>query len=52
MPDYKTNGATLIIGVILVTLVALVIVGGSKRISVITSGLVPIMAFTYIFVAV
>ena len=52
MPDYKTNGGALVLGLIMVLMTAAVIFGGAKRISVITSIVVPIMAFAYIFVAV
>ena len=52
MPDYQTNGGSLVMGLILVLMTAAVIFGGAKRISVITSIVVPIMAFAYIFVAV
>ena len=52
MPDYQTNGGALVLGLILVLMTAAVIFGGAKRISVITSIVVPIMAFAYIFVAV
>ncbi len=52
MPDYQTNGGALVLGSILVLMTAAVIFGGAKRISVITSIVVPIMAFAYIFVAV
>lgn len=52
MPDYQTNGGAMIVGLILVLMTAAVIFGGAKRISVITSIVVPIMAFAYIAVAI
>lgn len=52
MPDYATNGGALIVGCILVLMTAVVIFGGAKRISVITSVVVPVMAFAYIAVAI
>lgn len=52
MPDYQTNGGAIVMGLILVLMTAAVIFGGSKRISVITSIVVPVMAFAYIFIAV
>ncbi|MCI9130136.1 MAG: alanine:cation symporter family protein [Eggerthellaceae bacterium] len=48
IPDYSTNGAALIMGAVLTVLTALVIFGGQKRISVINSFIVPIMALGYI----
>ena len=48
IPDYSTNGAAVIMGVVLVVLTAVVIFGGAKRISVISSIVVPIMALAYI----
>ncbi len=52
IPDYQTNGVAIACGIALALLTASVIFGGSKRISVITSVLVPIMALAYIAVAV
>ena len=52
VPDYSTNGLALIFGLILVLMTAMVIFGGQKRISVITSIVVPIMALAYIAIAV
>ncbi|WP_165043476.1 MULTISPECIES: alanine/glycine:cation symporter family protein [unclassified Adlercreutzia] len=51
-PDYLTNGAAVFSGVALAVLTALVIFGGAKRISVITSVIVPVMAIAYIILAV
>ena len=51
MPDYATNGGAIVMGLILVLMTAAVIFGGSKRISVITSIVVPVMAFAYIAIA-
>lgn len=48
IPDYATNGAAIVMGVILTALTALVIFGGARRISVINSIVVPIMALAYI----
>ena len=48
MPDYATNGSALVMGAVLVVASALVIFGGQKRISVINSFVVPIMALAYI----
>ncbi|WP_251178555.1 alanine/glycine:cation symporter family protein [Adlercreutzia agrestimuris] len=48
VPDYATNGGAIIMGIILTVLTALVIFGGAKRISVINSWVVPIMAFAYL----
>lgn len=52
MPDYATNGGAMILGLILVLMTAAVIFGGAKRIGVITSFVVPIMAMAYIIIAV
>ena len=52
MPDYQTNGGSLVLGLILMLMTAAVIFGGAKRISVITSIVVPIMAGAYIIIAV
>lgn len=48
IPDYATNGTAVILGAVLIVLTAAVIFGGSKRISVISSVLVPIMAVAYL----
>ncbi len=48
MPDYATNGAAVVMGVVLVLATAFVIFGGQKRISVINSIVVPVMALAYI----
>ncbi len=50
IPDYETNGliANAIMGVVLTVLTAVVIFGGAKRISVINSWVVPIMALAYL----
>ncbi len=48
IPDYATNGTAVVLGVILIVLTAAVIFGGSKRISVISSVLVPVMAVAYL----
>lgn len=48
IPDYATNGTAVVLGVVLIVLTALVIFGGSKRISVISSVLVPVMALAYL----
>ena len=52
MPDYQSNGGALVLGLILVLMTAGVIFGGSKRISIISSVVVPIMAFAYILIAI
>lgn len=52
IPDYATNGAAVVMGIILTVLTALVIFGGAKRISVINSVVVPIMAIAYIALGV
>lgn len=52
IPDYAENGAAVVMGVVLTVLSALVIFGGAKRISVINSWVVPIMAFAYIALGV
>ena len=51
IPDYQTNGVAVAAGLALVVFTAGVIFGGSKRISVITSIIVPVMALAYIAVA-
>lgn len=48
IPDYATNGAAVALGIVLVVMTAFVIFGGSKRISIITSIVVPVMAIAYI----
>ena len=52
IPDYATNGAAVACGIVLAVMTAFVIFGGAKRISVITSIIVPIMAIAYIAIAV
>ncbi len=52
IPDYATNGTAVGLGIFLVVMTAFVIFGGSKRISVITSIIVPIMAISYILLAI
>jgi AGCS family alanine or glycine:cation symporter len=52
IPDYKTNGVAVMMGIVLVVFTAFVIFGGSKRISIISSIVVPIMALAYILLAV
>lgn len=44
IPDYATNGAAVVLGVVFTIATAAVIFGGQKRISVINSWVVPIMA--------
>ena len=44
IPDYATNGTAVVLGIVLMVMTAFVIFGGSKRTSVISSILVPIMA--------
>lgn len=51
VPDYNENGLALIMGLVLVLMTATVIFGGQKRISVITSIVVPVMALAYIAIA-
>ncbi|WP_282209666.1 alanine/glycine:cation symporter family protein [Parvibacter caecicola] len=48
IPDYAANGVALGVGIVVCVFVAFVIFGGAKRISIITSIIVPIMAFAYI----
>lgn len=48
IPDYATNGAAVVLGVVFTIATAAVIFGGQKRISVINSWVVPIMALAYI----
>ena len=52
IPDYATNGVAVAAGLGLVVFTAGVIFGGSKRISIITSVVVPVMALIYIAIAV
>ena len=52
IPDYATNGAAIACGIVLAVMTAFVIFGVAKRISVITSNIVPIMAVGYIAIAV
>jgi len=52
IPDYASNGTAVGVGLVLVVMTAFVIFGGAKRISVITSVIVPVMAFAYIALAV
>lgn len=51
VPDYNENGLAMIMGLLLVLMTATVIFGGQKRISVITSIVVPVMALAYIAIA-
>ena len=51
VPDYNENGLAMIVGLLLVLMTATVIFGGQKRISVITSIVVPVMALAYIAIA-
>ena len=52
IPDYASNGTAIGVGLMLVVMTAFVIFGGAKRISIITSIIVPVMAFAYIALAV
>ena len=52
IPDCATNGTAIACGIVLAVMTAFVIFGGAKRISVITSIIVPIMAVGYIGIAV
>ena len=52
IPDYATNGTAIGLGIVLVVMTAFVIFGGAKRISIITSIIVPVMAIAYIALAV
>ena len=52
IPDYASNGTAIGVGIVLIVFTAFVIFGGAKRISIITSIIVPIMAIAYIVVAV
>jgi AGCS family alanine or glycine:cation symporter len=51
IPDYASNGSAFAVGIVLVVMTAFVIFGGAKRISVITSVIVPIMAIVYILLS-
>ena len=51
IPDYATNGTAGGVGIVLIVFTAFVIFGGAKRISIITSIIVPIMAIAYILIA-
>ena len=51
IPDYASNGTAIGVGAVLVVMTAFVIFGGAKRISIITSIVVPVMAFAYIALA-
>lgn len=52
VPDYATNGTAVALGIVLAVMTAFVIFGGAKRISIITSIIVPVMALAYIALAV
>ncbi len=52
IPDYATNGTAIALGIVLAVMTAFVIFGGAKRISIITSVIVPVMALAYIALAV
>ena len=52
VPDYATNGTAVALGIVLSVMTAFVIFGGAKRISIITSVIVPIMALAYIALAI
>ena len=52
IPDYATNGTAIAVGLVTIVFTAFVIFGGAKRISIITSIVVPVMAFAYIALAV
>ena len=52
IPEYATNGTAIAVGLVLAVMTAFVIFGGAKRISIITSVIVPIMALVYISLAV
>ena len=52
VPDYATNGTAIAVGIVLAVMTAFVIFGGAKRISIITSVIVPIMAIAYIVLAI
>ena len=48
IPDYASNGTAVALGIVLMTMTAFVIFGGAKRISIISSIIVPIMALCYL----
>lgn len=48
IPDYATNGTAVALGIVLMVMTAFVIFGGSKRISIISSIIVPVMALAYL----
>lgn len=48
VPDYATNGTAVALGIVLMVMTAFVIFGGAKRISIISSIIVPIMAVSYL----
>ncbi len=52
IPDYATNGTAVALGLVTCVFTAFVIFGGAKRISIITSIIVPIMAIVYIALAI
>ena len=52
IPDYATNGTAIAVGLVTIVFTAFVIFGGAKRISIITSIVVPVMAIAYIALAV
>lgn len=52
VPDYATNGTAIALGIVLAAMTAFVIFGGAKRISIITSIIVPVMALAYIGLAI
>lgn len=51
IPDYATNGTAIAVGIVTIVMVAFIIFGGAKRISIITSIIVPVMALAYIALA-
>ena len=51
MPEYMTNGAAALVGIILACLFAFTIFGDSDRMSKVTSAIVPVMALVYIALA-
>ena len=48
IPDYATNGTAVALGIVLCVMTGFVIFGGAKRISIISSVLVPVMAIAYL----
>lgn len=52
IPDYATNGTAVALGIVLVVMTAFVIFGSTKRISVIASIIVPVMAIAYVGLAI